>query len=282
MYNGTQWNGKTVKLQIAKESFLDRLARERQATTSQIVEEWTPTVQSPPISTADKSSLTSVDNLTSKLVKTTSEQIKTKKEKPPKNEISEKKNLYLNDTERLYTTINNDMNKTSNKALTKQEASDLKRLQSLRVRDEGHSQQVDLIRKSLHAETINKKVIFKSDSENSSSSSDDDDDDSNDDVNDDKDDKNKKKLSLFDDGDEEEDDVKKRFDEKSHFEGKKGEKLFRLQMKIKDSRFRLDEKFASNDQSGDSTYDDDDDDDDDSANHSKPKKMKLDNDEGDG
>ncbi|KAH9510220.1 hypothetical protein Btru_043791 [Bulinus truncatus] len=72
-----------------------------------------------------------------------------------------------------------------------------------------------------------------------------------------KENQNKKKsnLNLFDSSSESDTDIEEKFQSKSHFEGKKGEKLMQMESKFGDSRFKLDAKFADSESDSDSDVD---------------------------
>lgn len=110
--------------------------------------------------------------------------------------------------------------------LDKAALDDLKRQQSLKKLSEIHKEKQNAIRNalsSIDSAPRNNKIIFEPPEEE----------------------KNESKSKLFDDDEVEEEEIPKTFKVKKQFEGKKGEKLFELQSRFQgDERFTIDEKFA--------------------------------------
>lgn len=104
---------------------------------------------------------------------------------------------------------------------SKAQAADMKRIQSLNNMKNVYNQQQLAIKNALaKADATRQKIVFD-DEENDKS----------------------EKYKLFDE-DEDEEDYSKHFEEKEHFQGAKGQKLLELQTKYKsDNRFKIDSRF---------------------------------------
>ncbi|CAG5136252.1 unnamed protein product [Candidula unifasciata] len=117
----------------------------------------------------------------------------------------------------------------------KQEADNQKRLMAIKenLKLKQAQQSIGLTAlKDVDSKNLGQRIVFKDDS------SDEDDKTGKDNL--------QKKLTLFDSEDEEED-TEDIFKSKPHMEGKKGEKLMRMEQKIGDPRFKLDARFALSD-----------------------------------
>ncbi|BFZ08896.1 hypothetical protein BsWGS_11936 [Bradybaena similaris] len=117
----------------------------------------------------------------------------------------------------------------------KQAADNQKRLkaiqENLKLKQAQHSIHLPALKDVDSSKNLGQRIVFKDDS------SDDDDNELS---------KDDKKLTLFD-SEPEDEGVEEIFKSKPHLEGKKGEKLMRLEQRIGDPRFKLDARFALSD-----------------------------------
>lgn len=110
---------------------------------------------------------------------------------------------------------------------SKAQAADMKRVQSLNNMKNVYNQQQLAIKNALaKADATRQKIVF--------------DDEENDKT---------EKYKLFDGDEDEDEDYSKHFEEKEHFQGAKGQKLLELQTKYKsDNRFKIDSRFRENEE----------------------------------
>ncbi|CAL1541803.1 unnamed protein product [Lymnaea stagnalis] len=131
----------------------------------------------------------------------------------------------------------------------KHAADNEKRLLAIREKLKLKDQQTSIMQKALQKvdskENSGNRIVFSSDSESGASS--DSDKDGIEELNIKSKIKKKQKLTLFENSSDDDSDSEAMFESKPHFEGKKGEKLMKLERKIGDSRFKLDAKFAESD-----------------------------------
>lgn len=207
--------GNYLSVSRAKESFLDRLKKEREGNfigskllemsmgiTNTVIEEEKPKAQLPVIQkqvSSDESS-------------SSEEEEEEMKIHPPK--VS--KPVY-----------------NEPKKLDKATLDDIKRQESLKKHTEWHKEKQNAIRNALNSIDTpkNNKIVFEPPEERYQPEA------------------SNNKTNLFDEDEEmEEEEVPKSFKVKKQFEGQKGEKLFELQTRFQgDDRFKIDEKFAEAD-----------------------------------
>lgn len=110
---------------------------------------------------------------------------------------------------------------------SKAQAADMKRVQSLNNMKNVYNQQQLAIKNALaKADATRQKIVFEDEAN----------------------DKNEK-YKLFDGDEDEDEDYSKHFEEKEHFQGAKGQKLLELQTKYKsDNRFKIDSRFRENEE----------------------------------
>lgn len=111
---------------------------------------------------------------------------------------------------------------------SKAQAADMKRVQSLNNMKNVYNQQQLAIKNALaKADATRQKIVFD----------------------DEEDTQHQEKYKLFDGDEEEEEDYSTNFDVKEHFQGAKGQKLLELQTKYKsDNRFKIDSRFRENEE----------------------------------
>ncbi|CAG9764506.1 unnamed protein product [Ceutorhynchus assimilis] len=261
-----KWHGQYVQLQIARESFLDRLKRERQEkdgaathnnVTPQKQQESSPTKQIDssfkitnkrqpltPSKKYDSSSDSGSDSEESDSDKTETKQLAEDSSKAKIDVLEEKidiivksnKNKILDKNSGLkIPSVGNspiiEITKTKTKVSKNDSEANKKRLQSLQEMKKGYAAQKSFIKSGLTfgAAKPNKKIVFGDDITGLNG---------------------KRKINglnqkaLFEDDDQEDSDFEVNFEIKEQFQGKSGQKLLELQSKYKnDKRFSLDARF---------------------------------------
>ncbi|KAF2900570.1 hypothetical protein ILUMI_05612 [Ignelater luminosus] len=243
-FSNKKWKGHWLLVEEAKESFMERLKRERE---EQNAHEMTKPTQSVTINTPDN--INNVKGFVSnRRYHSSSSEDEQKDEgfvSADEFEITKKSARTVIDTTETESTLKNTKQKDDmKKPNSKEVEADKKRLQSIAQMKRGYQQQKSLIKSALANIDVKpkNKIIFN--------------DDDNSDGRPQKQNKQKeyynnsqKKLQLFNEEEDEAnignaDNKDYNFEIKEHFEGKKGQKLMALQSKFKnDKRFTLDARF---------------------------------------
>ncbi|XP_056645944.1 probable RNA-binding protein CG14230 [Diorhabda sublineata] len=256
-----KWLGQRVILQIARESFLDRLKRERESipkTENIMVKKY----DEPEKKINGLKAATAIKTFSSDLDSTS------ENEKDEEKYIVSNNNIKNNSSSSHISdvVIKNNKGKSQLSKSLKIESvgkapiikielqkkktvntttANLKRLESLKLLKQGYQNQKNLIKSALSNvdSASNNKIVFDDNSfnpnvNNIKQTS----------VDEDKSDGRKNKNTLFVESDSEED-FEANFTVKKHFQGKEGQKLLELQSKYKnDKRFTLDQRFLDNEQ----------------------------------
>ncbi|CAH0552142.1 unnamed protein product [Brassicogethes aeneus] len=258
-----EWHGQYVQLQLARESFLDRLKREREeneknngnATSQPKLEPLQPKIingvkktpkkesssesssetesedEKPPVKKT--SAITKPVSTKSSSSSSSSSSESEKEIEPPITDfvIKSNKGKQLNKNGLVIESVGNEpiikIDLSKKKPATVNSEANLKRLQSLNRMKEGYKSQKLTINKALAKvdATQDNKVVFSGKSS-----------------------EKKDKKSLFDDEESDGENFEDNFKVKEQFQGKKGQKLLELQSKFKnDKRFALDERFVEED-----------------------------------
>lgn len=257
-----KWLGQRVSLQIARESFLERLKRERESNPKtenvHVKKDEEPEKKVNGLKEAAVTKTFSSDS------DSTSES-EEDEEKPIISNVKHTSSSYLADDHISDLVIKNNRGKfqlskslkiesvgkepiikidlSKKKEAVNTSSANLKRLESLKLLKQGYQNQKSLIKSALsNVDSVsNKKIVFDDNSFNNV-------DNTKQTVEKEKSDGNKNKNTLFDENDSEED-LEVNFSVKEHFQGKDGQKLLELQSKYKnDKRFTLDQRFLDNEQ----------------------------------
>ncbi|XP_039277829.1 nucleolar protein 8-like [Nilaparvata lugens] len=296
-----KWDGQLIKIDFAKESVLSRLERERKElssanNTKNTTKEMNKDVSVSPALLNGNSKWfgSSARNYNGEKFEEEHKQKNKRKLESDNTQINEKMKKYSESK-----TVENGVNDVAVKSSSFQEnlTPEQRRLKSLEEKMKMVSDRklaVKAALSSVDAGNRKNKIIFKDDDDEE----DDDDDDEGNDFNEPEnkthttnlgkapdipDPSNKERHNLFDDsGDSDEETSISRFEVKEHFDGKKGQKLLKLQSRFgNDSRFALDQRFAESSSSEDDDDDDGDKDEgeekeEDGESESKAKRKKSD------
>lgn len=257
-FSQQEFRGEYLSVSVAKESFLDRLKREREEANKANGITSTPIIQTPIVTKPLPKFISKKNETESSEGESSSDESETTEPKPAKiarisipiieeplivNEEdfiikkSSRNSVLHNGAIKIDQMSGKVIGSTKKEIIpknldSKAQAADMKRVQSLNNMKNVYNQQQLAIKNALaKADATRQKITFDDEEVISK----------------------QEKYKLFDGDEEDDEDYSKNFEIKEHFQGAKGQKLLELQTKFKsDNRFKIDSRFRENEEDDDS------------------------------